>query len=772
MRSLQLSPQQAAKELLRRRRARSNLVDFARYTNRAYIPADHHHQICAKLEAVARGEIKRLMIFMPPRHGKTELASRRFPAWFLGQYPERSIIAASYNSELAGDFGREVRNIVSSPEYAKLFDVGLAEDSQAAGRWHTNHDGGYVAAGVGTAITGRGAHILLIDDPFKDRESADSEIIREKTYKWYLSTAYTRLEGTITEQDSDELWRDGTEAAQLGKPFEGAVVIIQCMTGDTPVLMATGHEKPLRDVRPGDLVATYNNGALDVSTVKNWASNGADFVYEIKTTSGKIVKANERHPFLVLDDGELKWIRTKNLRLGHEIVRVNGESGRVKLVCGMAAKIKSSAGDIAHRITTKKDGQTELGRHRSIAYRGVRRILSTVTGLLSKNMISFMPRRAGIVRSAGSHQGKTSAPTGAASYASITAMARERLEPFFAMTAILLSGMRKQLRLPLPQQSTCDFTLDRIAEIKPAGQEEVFDVQIEGTENFIANGLVSHNTRWHEDDLAGRLLEDAKHGADQWDVLSLPAIDHKGGALWPGKYPIDRLQAIKRALTVRDWEALYQQQPKPDEGTFFQRAWFKRFHLGDEPKALNKYQSSDYAVSEGEGDFTEHGIWGLDKEGDLWAVDWWYGQESTDTWIDKMLDQVRSQEPFASFGEVGVIRKAVEPFIKMRSKARQIYPRLEWISRTGDKPAMARAFQGMASMGKVHIPHGEWGDRLIEQLVGFPSGKHDDAVDVCALIGMAISQTHPAIIPVAPDAPAKDLWGRFNRGDDDSWKTA
>lgn len=506
MRSLQLSPQQAAKELLRRRRARSNLVDFARYTNRAYIPADHHHQICAKLEAVARGEIKRLMIFMPPRHGKTELASRRFPAWFLGQYPERSIIAASYNSELAGDFGREVRNIVSSPEYAKLFDVGLAEDSQAAGRWHTNHDGGYVAAGVGTAITGRGAHILLIDDPFKDRESADSEIIREKTYKWYLSTAYTRLEGTITEQDSDELWRDGTEAAQLGKPFEGAVVIIQ--------------------------------------------------------------------------------------------------------------------------------------------------------------------------------------------------------------------------------------------------------------------------TRWHEDDLAGRLLEDAKHGADQWDVLSLPAIDHKGGALWPGKYPIDRLQAIKRALTVRDWEALYQQQPKPDEGTFFQRAWFKRFHLGDEPKALNKYQSSDYAVSEGEGDFTEHGIWGLDKEGDLWAVDWWYGQESTDTWIDKMLDQVRSQEPFASFGEVGVIRKAVEPFIKMRSKARQIYPRLEWISRTGDKPAMARAFQGMASMGKVHIPHGEWGDRLIEQLVGFPSGKHDDAVDVCALIGMAISQTHPAIIPVAPDAPAKDLWGRFNRGDDDSWKTA
>ena len=104
----QLSPQQAASELLARRKARHGLIAFSAYTNPAYIAAPHHELIAAKLEAVERGEIKRLMITMPPRHGKSELASRRFPAWFIGRNPGKQIIAASYNSDLASDFGREV----------------------------------------------------------------------------------------------------------------------------------------------------------------------------------------------------------------------------------------------------------------------------------------------------------------------------------------------------------------------------------------------------------------------------------------------------------------------------------------------------------------------------------------------------------------------------------------------------------------------------------------------------------------------------------------
>lgn len=186
----------AKRELARRRLARSSrtsLLDFVSYTMPKFSVSDHHRVLCAALERVAKGELKRLIVMMPPRHGKSEIASRRFPAWYLGAYPDRQIIAASYNSELASDFGRDVRNIVAGEEYADVFETKLAADSQSANRWHTSAGGSYVSAGIGTAITGRGAHCLLLDDPIKDREEADSQVSRQRVWDWYTSTAYTRL---------------------------------------------------------------------------------------------------------------------------------------------------------------------------------------------------------------------------------------------------------------------------------------------------------------------------------------------------------------------------------------------------------------------------------------------------------------------------------------------------------------------------------------------------------------------------------------------------
>ena len=184
----------AAKELLRRLEAKKKLLSFAKFMMPSYEAAPHHELICEKLQAVARGELKRLMIFMPPRHGKSELASKLFPAWFLGHYPDKQIIASSYNSELAGDFGRAVRNIVDSVEFSFVFPgITLAKDNKAADRWKTNKGGVYVSAGVGSSMTGRGADILLIDDPLKGRQEADSPLVRQRIWEWWSSTAYTRL---------------------------------------------------------------------------------------------------------------------------------------------------------------------------------------------------------------------------------------------------------------------------------------------------------------------------------------------------------------------------------------------------------------------------------------------------------------------------------------------------------------------------------------------------------------------------------------------------
>lgn len=190
---MKYSPEEQAKIA---QAGRYSLIDFSIITFPNYKPNWHHELLAEKLEAVERGEIKRLIIEMPPRHGKSELASIRFPALFLGKNPEKDIIATSYNTELAVEFGGKTRDVILDPVYQIIFPEGISlkEDEQARGRWRTNKGGSYTSTGIGGAITGRGANILLIDDPIKNKEEADSKIIRDKHWDWYRSTAYTRLE--------------------------------------------------------------------------------------------------------------------------------------------------------------------------------------------------------------------------------------------------------------------------------------------------------------------------------------------------------------------------------------------------------------------------------------------------------------------------------------------------------------------------------------------------------------------------------------------------
>lgn len=179
-------------------KSRQDLVSFQIATNQRYSPNWHHEQIAKELEAIERDgdkDFKILVVSVPPRHGKSQQCSIDFPAWYLGKRPEKEIITASYSGELAQEFGGKTREKVASPIYKAIFpNVQLREDEKARSRWKTKQGGGYVAVGVGGAITGRGADILLIDDPVKNREEAESEVYREKIWNWFTSTAYTRLE--------------------------------------------------------------------------------------------------------------------------------------------------------------------------------------------------------------------------------------------------------------------------------------------------------------------------------------------------------------------------------------------------------------------------------------------------------------------------------------------------------------------------------------------------------------------------------------------------
>lgn len=183
----------AKKELAKRELARRHLMDFVKFRFPAYKENWHHKILANALERIENGSLKRLIVNMPPRHGKSELVSVNFPAWCMGRDRDRSIITASYGADLATDFGRKVRNIMDLSEYRLLFDTRLAEDAKAKGSWNTQGRGEYNAVGVGGAITGKGGAIAIIDDPVKNREEADSEVVSEKIWDWYKSTLRTRL---------------------------------------------------------------------------------------------------------------------------------------------------------------------------------------------------------------------------------------------------------------------------------------------------------------------------------------------------------------------------------------------------------------------------------------------------------------------------------------------------------------------------------------------------------------------------------------------------
>lgn len=449
-------------EKKRRIEARRSFQKFIEYLQLGFRPALHHQLLISHLESLERGDIHKLMVWMPPGSAKSTYTSVLFPPWYMGRNEKDPVLGVSNTTELAERFSRRARNITTSPLYRNVFGFGCSEDTQAAGSWENERGGEFFAAGIGSAIAGRRAKLGLIDDPIKSREEADAERTRQKHWDWYLN--------------------------------------------------------------------------------------------------------------------------------------------------------------------------------------------------------DFVPRL-------------------------------------------------------LPNASQCII-----------------------------------QTRWHEDDLSGRILE---REANQWTVLKLPMLAtgddplgrSHGDRLWADWFTADMVATAQR--DVRAWNALYQQDPAPDDGDYFKREMFQEYQAP--PAQLHLYGASDYAVTEGGGDFTEHGIFGFDFNGDLYVLDWWRGQTQSDVWIEKQCDLIGKYSPLIWFGEGGPIRKAIEPFLKRRMHERNTPCRLEWLPSIGDKVVRARPFQARAAMGNVYLPASSaWLPDLMSQLMRFPAGKYDDGVDVCSLVGRGLEFARPPQLPVKP----------------------
>jgi hypothetical protein len=524
--------------------------------------AAHHRLILETMERISKTEHGRVMFFMPPGSAKSTYASVVFPSRYLGAQPNRKVILASYGDDLARKMGRRTRSIIRQKRYKAIFGCELTADSAAAQEFSLNNGSEYMSCGIMAGVTGNRAHGIIIDDPVRGREQADSPTIRDKTWASYEDDLKTRLIPG------------------------GWIALIQCMTGDTPVLMENGREKPLRDIRPGDRVATYDNGVVSESKVLNWTNQGSDRIYEIRMKSGIIVKANARHPFLVEEDGERKWQRTATLKKGSAILRVIGANGRTLNAPRMDAISQRNAKACACRITTSTGGLAVCDRLRSILSRGAKRICAIATGLASRNTNGSWPSKAAFVLSASNRPHKRIlARIGTVSCASIIATIAKKFGVFSATTATSQLGMERQRKSCSPRPNTYEITKDEVVDIVESGIEDVFDIEVERTENFIANGLVSHNTRWHEDDLAGRILPEDWKGesgpilcrdGNVWEVVCLQAkcevqndpLGRKiGEYLWPEWFTEKHWAQFQN--NVRTWTSLYQQLPRPLEGSLF-----------------------------------------------------------------------------------------------------------------------------------------------------------------------------------------------------------
>ena len=435
---------------MRRIEAQTSLAKFIEYIDIGFTPAKHHLRLISELEAVERGEVQKLMVFMPPGSAKSTYSSILFPPWFLGRNPKLSVLGASNTTDLAETFSRRVRNIVNGQAYKAVFGFGISSDAGGAGHWETERGGEFFAAGVGAAIAGRRADLGLIDDPIKTREEADSERIRAKHWEWYLN--------------------------------------------------------------------------------------------------------------------------------------------------------------------------------------------------------DFLPR------------------------------------------------------------------------LKPGARQILIQ------------------TRWHEDDLGGRILA---REASQWRIISLPMLAgsndpigrQPGERLWPEWFTEEMIDAAR--LDTRSWNSLYQQDPVPEEGDYFRKDNFSEYT--QIPLNLRIYAASDFAVTEGGGDFTEHGIFGVDQLMNVYVLDWWRGQTKSDQWIEKMIDLMGEWKPLVWFGEAGPIRRAIEPFLMRRMSERGTFCRIEWMASINDKVVRARAIQALASVKSIVWPKvSKWRSEVEKQLLQFPAGKYDDAVDVFSLVGRGL----------------------------------
>ena len=273
------------------------------------------------------------------------------------------------------------------------------------------------------------------------------------------------------------------------------------------------------------------------------------------------------------------------------------------------------------------------------------------------------------------------------------------------------------------------------------------------------------NTRWHEEDVAGRVLGQIERNEIKGRVISIPAIAEQndpmgrklGEFLWddPTGYNYAAfLRARQRETTPMMWAALYQQRPAPEDGDYFKASWLKTCDALPSRETMRVYGGSDYAVTADGGDYTVHFVLGLDPDGRMYLLDRWRKQSSSDEWIEAFCELVQVWKPVGWAEEKGQISAGVGPALDRRQRERQAYCYRQQFPTRGDKSVRAQSIRSRMALEGLHVlKDAAWLPELRSELLSFPAGKHDDQVDALGLIGQLLDQMVAGQKPRQPEIP-------------------
>lgn len=754
-----------------------------------FLPARHHAFLLSVIDEVINGDIDRAMIFMPPGSAKSRYLSQLTPPYALMRHPRWNIIGASHTGALAESFSRKVMGYIDDNQH--VLNYGLA--NRTPDRWRTTKGGEYLAAGVGGAIPGYRADLIIIDDPIKGRIAAENEQARDALWSWFWGDVRHRL-----------------------RP-RGRIILMHCMTGDTPVTMADGTRKPLERVRPGDMVLSWKNGAVQACRVLNWAPQGEDDVFEIRTGSSK-VRANARHPFLVQrSSGSAEWVKVRDLVAGDRLVtssRILGRSGgrldqirawllgymfgdgwvttRDTIQRGYKGRSYPRRGFVtcvAHAVDPVENervaaafGQIFKCRPKPTRYGYSRIDIAAVGrwfsehGLIGKARAKRLPtwlysepeeiRLAFLegFNQADGHICSKGANIGRWGFGSSSEMLIDDIRHlgrgvgYRVTNNYVYRGMAQPPNSPAPVALTIanvqwgskrqseDFCSQAIRLIRPAGRAPVFDIQVEDAECFFADGLVSHNTRWHEDDLAGRLL--ATQG-DRWKVFNLPAMAMEndpigrapGDWLWDdvgdpygyGRELADKLEELRTVGAMREWNSQYQQRPSAPDGSLFK---VNKLEYLDDPTDIPKgtaiVRAWDLAATKQVGtndpDFTVGIKLGRTPKDEFLILDAVALRGGPDEVEEAIVSTAKADGRNVRVGipqDPGQAGKSQVVYFTRKL----IGYRTDSSPESGDKATRAGPVAAQCNVGNIRMLRGPWNARMKEEMAAFPSGRHDDHID-------------------------------------------